>query len=127
MDVMKILQISCKRYKDECKTFDTDEGQKIKDIVNSFWKYRKHDPSGNIVLDPSMPLLSAAIAFFVKCQDFSQIERYSENKGIGCKPYSLMLWSALVGFASLPRTMTDEIYSDLERYRDIQNILKALC
>ena len=127
MDVMKILQISCKRYKDECKTFDTDEGQKIKDIVNSFWKYRKHDPSGNIVLDPSMPLLSAAIAFFVKCQDFSQIERYSENKGIGCKPYSLMLWSALVGFASLPRTMTDEIYSDLERYRDIQNILKAMC
>lgn len=127
MDVMKILQISCKRYKDECKTFDTDEGQKIKDIVNSFWKYRKHDPSGNIVLDPSMPLLSAAIAFFVKCQDFSQIERYSENKGVGCKPYSLMLWSALVGFASLPRTMTDEIYSDLERYRDIQNILKALC
>ena len=127
MDVLKILQISCKRYKDECKTFDTDEGQKIKDIVNSFWKYRKHDPSGNIVLDPSMPLLSAAIAFFVKCQDFSQIERYSENKGIGCKPYSLMLWSALVGFASLPRTMTDEIYSDLERYRDIQNILKALC
>lgn len=127
IDVMNILQIACKRYKETGKTFASDEGQKIREIVNSFWKYRSNDPSGNIVLNPDMPLLSAALAFFVKCQSFAQIERYSENKGIGCKPYSLMLWSALVGFASLPRTMTDEIYSDLERYGPIQNLLKTLC
>lgn len=127
IDVMNILQIACKRYKETGKTFDSDEGQKIRDIVNSFWKYRRHDPSGSIVLDPDMPLLSATIAFFVKCQSFAQIERYSDNKGIGCKAYSLMLWSALVGFASLPRTMTDEIYSDLDRYGPVQNVLKTLC
>ena len=127
MDVKNIIQVTCKRYKEKGKTYKTEEGQKIKDIVNSFWKYRNNDPSGSIILDPDMPLLSAALAFFVKCQDYAQIERYSENKGIGCKSYSLMLWSAMVGYASLPRTMTDEIYSNLDRYSAIQDTLKTLC
>lgn len=126
MDILRILEKSCKLFSEKGKTYKTEDGKCVKDAIVSFWLYKKHDPRGNIAIIESMPLLSNVIAFFTKCSDFAQIERFAVNKSIPNKEFALMLWGGLVGYASLPRTMTKDIYCDTSRYIMVQDFLNNI-
>ncbi len=126
MDVIDLLEKSCKIYVDTGKTSKSEEGRCVKNVLVSFWLYKKHDPRGKIILPDNLPLIKNVIAFFVKCSDFAQIERYATNKGIMNKEYAIMLWAAFVGYASLPRTMTNEVYGKFDRYQPVESFICSL-
>ena len=126
VDMLNLLQVSMNRYKEIGDTFPTDDGQRIRRILLNYWHYKNHDPKGKVELTEEYPLINNIIAFFLKGSDFSQIERYTVNKGIKHKEYALMLFGGLVGFSSLPRTMTTSIYQSPEMYLPCQQELNKI-
>lgn len=126
VDMLNLLEVSMNKYKEIGVSFPTDDGQKIRRILLNYWFYKNHDPKGKVELTEEYPLINNIIAFFLKGSDFSQIERYTVNKGIKHKEYALMLFGGLVGFASLPRTMTASIYQSPEQYLPCQQELNSI-
>lgn len=126
VDMLNLLKVSMNRYKEIGTSFATDDGQRIRRILLNYWFYKNHDPKGKVELTEEFPLINNIIAFFLKGSDFSQIERYTVNKGIKHKEYALMLFGGLVGFASLPRTMTASIYQSPEQYLPCQQELNSI-
>lgn len=126
VDALNLLEVSCRKFVQQGKTYNTEEGKNIKNILVSYWRYKKHDPRGKITLPDNMIVISNVLSFFIKCGDFSQIERYVANKGIPNKELALMLWSGFVGYASLPRTMTDEVYADTAQYGSVQKLIMQI-
>lgn len=126
-DVMEILKRSCKAYVSTGATFGSEDGHRIREVMLSLLYFKMHDPRGKVIIPEGMPLLSAMIPFFVKCQDYAQIERFMDKRGIAHKEYPLLMWSALVGFASLPRTMTSALYMDRDGYARVEEKILEIC
>lgn len=127
VDMLNLLKLSMNRYKETGMSFQSEDGQRIRDILLNYWFYKHHNPKGKVELTEEFPLINNVIAFFLKGSDFSQIERYSVNKGIKHKEYALMLMGGFVGFASLPRTMTTSIYQLTDQYLLCQSLLSCIC
>ena len=125
-DMLNLLKISMNRYKETGVSFQSEDGQRIRSILLNYWFYKHHDPKGKVELTEEFPLINNVIAFFLKGSDFSQIERYAVNKGILHKEYALMLYGGFIGFSSLPRSMTNNIYLSLEKYLPCQQFLNSI-
>lgn len=126
VDMLNLLKLSMIRYKETGGSFQSDDGQRIRNILLNYWFYKHHDPKGKVELTEEFPLINNVITFFLKGSDFSQIERYTVNKGIKHKEYALMLMGGFVGFASLPRTMTSSIYQSPGQYLPCQQLLSGI-
>ena len=126
VDMLNLLKVSMNRFKENGASFQTEDGQRIRSILLSYWFYKHHDPRGKVELIEEYPLINNVIAFFLKGSDFSQIERYTVNNGIKHKEYALMLMGGFVGFSSLPRTMTSSIYQLTDRYLVCQSLLSGI-
>lgn len=126
VDVMAILERTGKKYVSCSRTFKTEGGRRVREILSSLWRYKRHDPEGRIILPDDLPLLKGTLPFFVKYIDFAQIEKFSSNKSVEHCEFALLIWSAMVGFASLPRTMTSVLYSDVTRYMGVQDKIVGL-
>lgn len=126
MDMFNLLKISMNKYKETGLSFTSKDGQRIRQILLNYWFYKHHDPKGRVELTEEYSLVNNIIAFFLKGSDFSQIERYTVNKGIRNKEYALMLFGAFVGYSSLPRTMSTCIYHSLEQYLPCQQLLNGI-
>lgn len=66
------------------------------------------------------------MAFFVKPFGFDQMERFMQNRGINYKQYGFMLWGGAIGYASLPKTFTNLLYSNDNIYKRMDDFLFSL-
>ena len=126
VDMLNLLKLSMNRYKETGESFLSEDGQRIRTILLNYWFYKHHDSKGKVELTEEFPLINNVIAFFLKGSDFSQIERYAVNKRIPHKEYALMLFGGFIGFSSLPRSMTNNIYLSLEKYLPCQQLLNSI-
>ena len=89
----------------------TKEGQAIIGTLQTYWKYKNNRVAG-FEIPYNLPVFSSMMAFFVKPFGFDQMERFMQNRGINYKQYGFMLWGCAIGYASLPKTFTNLLYSN---------------
>jgi len=89
----------------------TEKGERILSTLREFWKY-KNNKVQSFQIPDNMPVFDSVMSFFVKPFGFDQIERYMLNRHYTEKQYAFMLWCACKGFADLPKTFTNVLYSD---------------
>ena len=47
------------------------------------------------------------MSFLIKPRGFDQIERFMLNKGFQLKKYAFLLWGVSLGYAAIPKTLTN--------------------
>lgn len=90
-----------------------------------YWKYKNNRVAG-FEIPCSLPIFSSIMAFFVKPFGFDQMERFMQNRGINYKQYGFMLWGGAIGYASLPKTFTNLLYSNDNIYKRMDDFLFSL-
>ena len=100
----------------------TKEGQLIISTLQTYWKYKNNKVSG-FEIPCSLPVFSSIMAFFVKPFGFDQMERFMQNRDINYKQYGFMLWGCAIGYASLPKTFTNLLYSNDSIYKKMDEYL----
>lgn len=88
-----------KESKSEC-------GQLILSTLREFWQY-KNQQKDSFTIPNNLPLMQAIMSFLIKPRGFDQIERFMLNKGFQLKKYAFLLWGCLIGFAAIPKTLTN--------------------
>ena len=108
---LQVLEESGKKFKTN-PISNTDKGNRILKCLREFWMYKHQQIEQFDVPKEDMPIFQSVFAFFIKPLDYEQIERYMLLKKFSQKAYAFMLWAAWVGFADLPKTFTNILYSD---------------
>lgn len=106
----KIIDIVEKTGKtfSELKESNSELGKQILTTLREFWQY-KNQKSNTFTIPEHLPVLQAIMSFLIKPRGFDQIERYMLNRGYQLKKYAFLLWGCLVGYASLPKTLTNTL------------------
>ena len=79
-------------------------------ILSVIHKKQKAD---SFDIPKDLPLLQAIMSFLIKPRGFDQIDRFMLNRGYQLKKYAYMLWGATVGYASIPKTLTNIINANI--------------
>lgn len=105
-------------------------GNQIMNTLRTFWMYKKQK-TDSFDIPTDLPLLQAIMSFFIKPRGFDQIDRFMLNRGYQLKKYAYMLWGAIVGYASIPKTLTNIINDNIKEdlldsylssiYRSLEN------
>ncbi|MBO7566883.1 MAG: lantibiotic ABC transporter [Bacteroidales bacterium] len=122
--VLQFIETSANEYKKTAE-INKEDRNTILNSLREFYLY-KSQKSDFFTIPDSMPILQAIMAFFVKPLGFDQIERYMLNKKFMQKSYSFMLWGACKGFADLPKTFTNILYSDEKITSEVDDFLFTL-
>lgn len=85
---------------------DSECGQLILSTLREFWLY-KNQQNDSFSIPEHLPLLQAIMSFLIKPRGFDQIERFMLNKGFQLKKYAFLLWGCLIGYAAIPKTLTN--------------------
>lgn len=88
------------------KESDSEYGQLILSTLREFWQY-KNQQIDSFSIPDHLPLLQAIMSFLIKPRGFDQIERFMLNKGFQLKKYAFLLWGCLIGYAAIPKTLTN--------------------
>ena len=91
----------------------TKVGEKIINTLRTFWLYKKQK-ADSFDIPTDLPFLQAVMSFFIKPRGFDQIDRFMLNRGYQYKKYAYMLWGAIVGYASIPKTLTNIINDNIK-------------
>lgn len=81
-------------------------GKLILSTLRGFWLY-KNQKTDTFNIPEQLPIIQAIMAFLIKPRGFDQIERFMLNKGFQLKQYAFFLWGCLMGYAALPKTLTN--------------------
>ncbi len=108
--VLQLIEDSCNKFK-EYDISNSEDGQKILNTLRGYWLY-KNGKTPMFAIPDNMPIFQSIMSFFIKPQDFEQIERYMLNHKYTEKCYALMLWGACVGYADLPKTICNKLYNN---------------
>lgn len=103
----------------------TKEGQLIISTLQTYWKYKKNRVAG-FEIPCNLPVFSSIMAFFIKPFGFDQMERFMQNRGINYKQYGFVLWGCAIGYASLPKTFTNLLYSNDNIYTKMDDYLFSM-
>ncbi len=109
--VLQVLEESGKIFKSN-PISNTEKGNRILKYLREFWLYKHQQAEQFEVPKEDIPIFQSIFAFFIKPLGFEQIERYMLLKKFSQKAYAFMLWAAWVGFADIPKTFTNILYSD---------------
>lgn len=90
----------------------TEDGKAIVNCMRGFWLYKNHR-AASFDIPSNMEVIKSTMGFLLKPFGFDQIERYLLNKKCQHKEYAFMLWGACIGFADMPKTFTEVLYSDV--------------
>lgn len=114
----------------ENKISNSEVGNQILNTLRTFWMYKKQK-ADSFDIPTDLPLLQAIMSFFIKPRGFDQIDRFMLNRGYQLKKYAYMLWGAIVGYASIPKTLTNIINDNIKEdlldsylssiYRSLEN------
>ena len=88
------------------KESNSECGQLILSTLREFWIY-KNQQNDSFSIPEHLPLLQAIMSFLIKPRGFDQIDRFMLNKGYQLKKYAFLLWGCLLGYAALPKTLTN--------------------
>ena len=91
----------------------SEVGNQIMNTLRTFWMYKKQK-TDSFDIPTDLPLLQAIMSFFIKPRGFDQIDRFMLNRGYQLKKYAYMLWGAIVGYASIPKTLTNIINDNIK-------------
>lgn len=91
----------------------SEVGNQIMNTLRTFWMYKKQK-ADSFDIPTDLPLLQAIMSFFIKPRGFDQIDRFMLNRGYQLKKYAYMLWGAIVGYASIPKTLTNIINDNIK-------------
>ncbi len=122
--ILQLIEISCNKFK-EYEISKSEEGQKILNSLRGYWLY-KNGKTPMFAIPDNMPIFQSIMSFFIKPQDFEQIERYMLNHKYTEKCYALMLWGACVGYADLPKTICNKLYNNDLIVNVIDNYCKGI-
>lgn len=90
---------------------ETEDGKQIVSCMRGFWLYKNHR-AVSFEIPSNMEIIKSTMGFLLKPFGFDQIERYLLNKKCQIKEYAFMLWGACIGYADMPKTFTEVLYSD---------------
>ena len=96
----------------------SEVGNQIMNTLRTFWMYKKQK-ADSFDIPTDLPLLQAIMSFFIKPRGFDQIDRFMLNRGYQLKKYAYMLWGAIVGYASIPKTLTNIINDNITQVSDL--------
>ena len=99
----------------------TECGQLILSTLREFWLY-KNQQNDSFSIPEHLPLLQAIMSFLIKPRGFDQIERFMLNKRFQLKKYAFLLWGCLIGYAAIPKTLTN-ILNDKSQENLLDNFL----
>lgn len=91
----------------------SEVGNQIMNTLRTFWMYKKQK-ADSFDIPTDLPLLQAIMSFFIKPRGFDQIDRFMLNRGYQLKKYAYMLWGAIVGYASIPKTLTNIVNDNIK-------------
>ncbi len=97
----------------ENKISKSEIGNHIMNTLRAFWMYKKQK-ADSFDIPTDLPLLQAIMSFLIKPRGFDQIDRFMLNRGYQLKKYAYMLWGAIVGYASIPKTLTNIINDNIK-------------
>lgn len=108
----------------------SEVGKHIMNTLRAFWMYKKQK-TDSFDIPTDLPLLQAIMSFLIKPRGFDQIDRFMLNRGYQLRKYAYMLWGATVGYASIPKTLTNIINDNINEnlldsylsfiYRSLEN------
>lgn len=107
-DILVLIENTSKNFKLLVEA-DSDEGRTILDSAREFWLY-KNLKSEAFSIPNNLPLFQSVMAFFVK-KGFDQIERFMMNRGYPFSEYAFMLYGFFIGYANMPKTLTNRLLS----------------
>lgn len=103
--ILNLVKESGRRFSNDTES-KSDTGKQIVSALRSFWLYR-NQRADTFEIPDDMPLLQAIMSFFIKSMGFNHIERFMLNRGYQMKKYAYLLWGCAMGYAALPKTLTN--------------------
>lgn len=122
----KILELVKRAGKQfgETDMSETETGIRIMNTLRTFWLY-KNQKADSFDIPNDLPLLQSIMSFLIKHRGFDQIDRFMLNRGYQLKQYAFMLWGAIVGYAAIPKTLTN-IINDNVKEEELDSYLSSL-
>lgn len=109
--IVELVECAGKKF-GESEISKSEVGNHIMNTLRTFWMYKKQK-ADSFDIPKDLPLLQAIMSFLIKPRGFDQIDRFMLNRGYQLKKYAYMLWGATVGYASIPKTLTNIINANI--------------
>ena len=109
--IVEFVECAGKKF-GESEISKSEVGNHIMNTLRTFWMYKKQK-ADSFDIPKDLPLLQAIMSFLIKPRGFDQIDRFMLNRGYQLKKYAYMLWGATVGYASIPKTLTNIINANI--------------
>lgn len=121
--ILELVEHAGKQF-GETDMSETETGIRIMNTLRTFWLY-KNQKADSFDIPSDLPLLQSIMSFLIKHRGFDQIDRFMLNRGYQLKQYAFMLWGAIVGYAAIPKTLTN-IINDNVKEEELDSYLSSL-
>ncbi|MBR1963417.1 MAG: hypothetical protein IKA19_01785 [Muribaculaceae bacterium] len=121
--ILELVEHAGKQF-GETDMSETETGIRIMNTLRTFWLY-KNQKADSFDIPSDLPLLQSIMSFLIKHRGFDQIDRFMLNRGYQLKQYAFMLWGAIVGYAAIPKTLTN-IINDNIKEEELDSYLSSL-
>lgn len=121
--ILELVEHAGKQF-GETDMSETETGIRIMNTLRTFWLY-KNQKADSFDIPNDLPLLQSIMSFLIKHRGFDQIDRFMLNRGYQLKQYAFMLWGAIVGYAAIPKTLTN-IINDNVKEEELDSYLSSL-
>lgn len=122
--ILRLVEKGTKAFM-ELPESTTEDGKAIVNCMRGFWLYKSHR-AVSFEIPSNMEVVKSTMGFLLKPFGFDQIERYLLNKKCQHKEYAFMLLGACIGFADMPKTFTEVLYSDAEEAEKLDHFTRKL-
>lgn len=122
--ILKLVEKGTKAFM-ELPESETEDGKQIVNCMRGYWLYKNHR-AVSFEIPSDMEIIKSTMGFLLKPFGFDQIERYLLNKKCQHKEYAFMLWGACIGFADMPKTFTEILYSDAKEAEKLDCFTRKL-
>ena len=110
--IVELVELASKQF-GETDMSNTEVGICIMNTLRTFWLY-KNQKADSFDIPNGLPLLQSIMSFLIKPRGFDQIERFMLNRGYQLKQYAYMLWGTIIGYAAIPKTLTNIINDNIQ-------------
>lgn len=103
--IVELIEVTGKLFAGR-KESKSKNGELILSTLRDFWLY-KNQKTDLFDIPEQLPIMQAIMSFLIKPRGFDQIERFMLNRGYQMKKYAYLLWGCLIGYAAIPKTLTN--------------------
>lgn len=122
--ILRLVEKGTKAFM-KCPESETENGKLIVNCMRGFWLYKNHR-AVSFEIPSNMEVIKSIMGFLLKPFGFDQIERYLLNKKCQHKEYAFMLWGACIGYADMPKTFTEVLYSDAKEAEKLDCFIRNI-